>query len=110
MEDKYYSRLIKLLILIIDFNLIQIVFNIVNEIGYSSGISALRYTSFIIIFSLIWVISGLANETYRISKFSALQTIFKNLMTTLAMHAAILATIVMFLDIYHFDLLFYALI
>ena len=110
MEDKYYSRLIKLLILIIDFNLIQIVFNIVNEIGYSSGISALRYTSFIIIFSLIWVISGLANETYRISKFSALRTIFKNLMTTLAMHAAILATIVMFLDIYHFDLLFYALI
>lgn len=110
MEDKYYSRLIKLLIFIIDFNLIQIVFNIVNELGHSTGISALRYTSFILIFSLIWIIAGLANETYRISKFSSLQTIFKNLITTLGLHATILTMIILFLDIYRFDLSFFALI
>lgn len=110
MEDKYYSRLIKLLIFIIDFNLIQIVFSIVNELGYSSGISAIRYTSFILIFSLVWIIAGLANETYRISKFSALRTIFKNLLTTVAFHASILATISLFLDIYRFHLSFFALI
>lgn len=108
MEDKYYSRLIKLLIFIVDFNLIQIVFNVVNQFGYSSGISAIRYTSFIIIFSLVWIIAGLANETYRISKFSPLQAIFRNLTATLALHAILLATIIFFLDIYRFHLSFFA--
>lgn len=107
MEDKYYSRLIRILIFIIDFNLIQIVFRMVNEMGYSSGIPAISLTTFVLIFSLTWIIAGLANESYRINKFSSLHMIFKNLLTTQVLHALLISTITVFLDIYRFDLYFF---
>jgi len=107
MEDKYYSRLIKILIFIIDFNLIQIVFRVTNEMGYSSGIPTVHLTSFVLIFSLTWIIAGLANESYRINKFSSLQSIFRNLITTQVLHALLISTIVFFVDIYRFDILFF---
>jgi putative colanic acid biosysnthesis UDP-glucose lipid carrier transferase len=110
MEDKYYSRLIKILIFIIDFNLIQIVFSTVRDLGYATGISDVKFTSFILIFSLIWIIASLTNETYRINKFSNLAAIFKNLLTTELLHGLLIASIVLFLEMYRFDPSFFAVL
>lgn len=110
MEDKYYSRFIKILIFIIDIYFIQIVFSLANNSGYASGISHLRYTSFILIFSLTWIIASLATETYRITKFSMLKSIIKNLLATLGVHIFLLSIIVLLNDSYRFDLLFYIVV
>src|SRR5688572_3703754 len=107
MEDKYYSRLIKVLIFMLDFFFIQIVFALAKYLGFASGVSSLKYTSFFLIFSLIWIIAGFANEIYRLNKFSMIRSIGKNLISTILLHVVILTTIVFFADIYQFSVRFY---
>src|SRR5215212_7159252 len=107
MEDKYYSRMIKVLIFIIDFYFIQIVFSLAKQLGIAKGISDLKYTSFFLIFSLIWVIAGLANEIYRINKFSMIRSIGKNLLSTLLLHSMLIAFVVSAVDSYQFSLKFF---
>jgi putative colanic acid biosysnthesis UDP-glucose lipid carrier transferase len=107
MEDKYYSRLIKVFIFLMDFCFIQIVFIVVKSLGISEGISNLRYTSFILIFSLIWTIAGFANGIHRINKFSMIRSVGKNLFSTVGLHALILALVVLAVDYYRFELKFF---
>ena len=65
MEDKYYSRLIKMMVFILDFYLISLAFSLTKKFGIDDGIAENQATSFFLIFSLIWVISGFLNEIYQ---------------------------------------------
>lgn len=91
----------------IDFFFIQIVFTLAKYLGYATGISNLKYTSFFLIFSLIWVIAGFVNEIYRINKFSMLRSIGKNLMSTILLHIALLSCIILTVDVYQFSMKFF---
>jgi hypothetical protein len=52
MEDKYYSRLIKMMVFILDFYLISLAFSLTRKFGISDGIADNQETSFYLIFSL----------------------------------------------------------
>lgn len=110
MEDKYYSRLIKVSIFLIDIYFIQIVFSLVQQLGVSKEISDLRYTSFFVIFSLIWVIAGFLNEIHRINKFSLIRSIGRNLFCTVLVHFSLLMVIVLLVHQYQFSLKFFVFV
>ena len=93
MEDKYYSRLIKMMVFILDFYLISLAFSLTKKFGFTSGIPASDETSFFVIFSLVWVISGFLNEIYRINKFSLIRSISFSLFGTLLVHFCLLSII-----------------
>jgi len=93
MEDKYYSRLIKMMVFILDFYLISLAFSFTKKLGFTSGIPANQETTFFVIFSLIWVIAGLFNEIYRINKFSLIRSISISLFGTLLVHFCLLSII-----------------
>jgi putative colanic acid biosynthesis UDP-glucose lipid carrier transferase len=90
MEDKYYSRLIKMMVFVLDFYLISLAFSLTKKFGIDDGIADNRATSFFLIFSLIWVISGFLNEIYRINKFSTMKSIISNLIGSLLVHFCLL--------------------
>jgi len=90
MEDKYYSRLIKLMVFILDFYLISLAFSLTKKFGFTHGVAENQETSFFLIFSLIWVISGFLNEIYRINKFSELRSIITSLIGSLLVHFCLL--------------------
>jgi putative colanic acid biosynthesis UDP-glucose lipid carrier transferase len=90
MEDKYYSRLIKMMVFILDFYLISLAFSLTKKFGFDDGITENQETSFFLIFSLIWVISGFLNEIYRINKFSPLKSIISSLFGSLLVHFCLL--------------------
>ncbi|HYI76653.1 MAG TPA: undecaprenyl-phosphate glucose phosphotransferase [Chryseolinea sp.] len=93
MEDKYYSRLIKMMVFILDFYLISLAFSLTKKLGFSAGIPASQETSFFVIFSLVWVIAGFFNEIYRINKFSLIRSISFSLFGTLLVHFCLLSII-----------------
>lgn len=93
MDDKYYSRIIKVLIFIVDFYIIQVVFTLAKALHLAEGISDFRYTALFLVFSLIWIVAGFINEIYRINKFSVLKSIGKQLISTLFVHITLLLAI-----------------
>jgi putative colanic acid biosysnthesis UDP-glucose lipid carrier transferase len=107
MEDKYYSRLVKVLIFIIDFYLIQLVFSVVKQSHYASEISTMKFTSFLLTFSLLWIIAGFANEVYLINKFSLLRSILKSVYSTTVLHVVLMAGVLLFTDFYRFHIIFF---
>jgi len=90
MEDKYYSRFIKMMVFVFDFYLISLAFSLTKKFGFHHGIAENQETSFFLIFSLIWVISGFLNEIYRINKFSELKSIISGLFGSLLVHFCLL--------------------
>ena len=90
MEDKYYSRLIKMMVFVLDFYLISLAFSLTKKFGIGDGIAENQATSFFLIFSLIWVVSGFLNEIYRINKFSTLKGIISSLIGSLLVHFCLL--------------------
>ncbi len=90
MEDKYYSRLIKMMVFVFDFYLISLAFSFAKKFGFDHGVAENQETSFFVIFSLIWVISGFLNEIYKINKFSALKSIISSLLGSLLVHFCLL--------------------
>lgn len=90
MEDKYYSRLLKMMVFVLDFYLISLAFSVTKKFGVDDGIVENQETSFFLIFSLIWVISGFLNEIYRINKFSTLKGIISSLVGSLLVHFCLL--------------------
>jgi len=90
MEDKYYSRLLKMMVFVLDFYLISLAFSLTKKFGIDDGIVENQETSFFLIFSLIWVISGFLNEIYRINKFSTLKGIISSLIGSLLVHFCLL--------------------
>src|SRR4051794_29255004 len=100
MKGKYYSRAIKVMIFIIDFWLINLAFAITGRTGVSSNLSNDQFTSFFLIFGLIWIISGFFNKTYRIDTTSLMRNISINLMGTFLTHLIIIGLILNISHIY----------
>lgn len=106
MEDKYYSRLIKMMVFILDFYLISLAFSLTKKFGFDDGIPENQETSFFLIFSLIWVISGFLNEIYRINKFSAFKSIISSLFGSLLVHFCLLMLLLFTTNSYQVNTVF----
>jgi putative colanic acid biosynthesis UDP-glucose lipid carrier transferase len=100
MKGKYYSRMIKVMIFIIDFWLIDLAFIIAKNTGLTRTLSQEQFTSFLIIFGLIWIVSGFFNKIYRIDTTSLLRGISVSLLNTLIIHFIIISTILLGSHIY----------
>jgi putative colanic acid biosynthesis UDP-glucose lipid carrier transferase len=105
MEERYYSRLIKIILAVVDFFIIGIAFRYTREFIVYDGIPADQYVSFFLIFNLSWIIAGIINEIYRINKFSLLRSISINLLKTLAVHVLLMVLILLSVQ-YFVDLSF----
>lgn len=92
MEDKYYSRLIKVMVFIFDFYLINVAFTLSRKLGFADGISQDEYASFLLVFGLCWVIAGF-NKVYNLNKFSLIRIVSSHLLSILLIHASLLAVI-----------------
>lgn len=94
MKDKYHAVVIKVLIFIIDFWLIDMAFTFTRRLGFSSWSSSIKETtSFFLIFSLIWIIAGFFFKVYRIDTVSLIRNISINLFGALVAHMLIMFTI-----------------
>lgn len=101
MEDRYYSRIIKIGIFLIDIYFIHIVLFNVNNFRFVEGIPQDQYTTFFLIFSLVWIITGLTNEIYKLNKYSLIRSISLNLFSTLLLHGLLIGIILMSVPSYH---------
>lgn len=110
MEDKYYSRLIKMVVFILDFYLISLAFSLSRKFGFDDGIAENQEMSFFLIFSLIWVISGFLNEVYRINKYSALKSIIWSLLGSLLVHFCLLMLLLFTTNSYQVNNVFLPLV
>lgn len=100
MKGKYYSRAMKVMIFIIDFWLINLAFIITRKAGLVDTLSNDQFTSFFLIFGLIWIIAGFFNKIYRIDTTSLTRNISINLFGTFAIHFLIIGSILMAFHIY----------
>jgi putative colanic acid biosynthesis UDP-glucose lipid carrier transferase len=100
MKGKYYSRAIKVMIFIIDFWLINMAFQVSNRFGLSSNLSVDQFTSFFLIYGLIWIISGFFTKIYRIDTTSLVRNISINLLGAFIIHVLIIGTILNVADIF----------
>jgi putative colanic acid biosynthesis UDP-glucose lipid carrier transferase len=100
MKGKYYSRMIKVMIFVIDFWLIDLAFIVTKKIGLTHSLSQEQFTSFFIIFGLIWIVSGFFNKIYRIETTSLLRGISVSLFNTLLLHFVIISVILLGSPIY----------
>ena len=110
MEDKYYSRLIKMMVFVLDFYLISLAFSFTKKFGIDDGVIENQETSFFLIFSLIWVISGFLNEIYRINKFSTLKGIISSLIGSLLVHFCLLMLLLFTSNLYQVSTKFLPLV
>jgi putative colanic acid biosynthesis UDP-glucose lipid carrier transferase len=104
MKGKYYSRVIKAMIFVIDFGLINLAFFISKKLGLAHSLSANQFTSFFLTFGLIWIIAGFFNKIYRIDTTSLLRNISSNLLSALLMHFAIISLILWSSHLYNIQL------
>jgi hypothetical protein len=106
MEDKYYSRVIKMMVFILDFYLISLAFTITKKLGVEDGIPDSQETSFFLIFSLIWVISGFLTEIYRINKLTSFRNIVWNLAGSLLVHFCLLMLLLFTTNLFQLEGMF----
>ena len=99
MEDRYYSRLIKVMVFIFDFYMINIAFTLTRKLGLAPNIPIDQTTSFLLIFSLCWVIAGF-NKIYNLNKFSLIKAISTHLVSILLIHAALITAIMFAFESY----------
>jgi len=100
MKGQYYSRVKKVMIFVIDFWLINLAFLIARGLGKASNLSSDQFTSFFIIFALIWIIAGFFNKIYRIDTTSLIQTIRIKLFSTFLIHFLIITLLLFASPIY----------
>jgi len=100
MKGKYYSQLVKVMIFIIDFWLINVAFYITRESGVANALSSEQLTILFIIFGLIWIIAGFFNKIYRIDTASLIQNISINLFGTFVLHFLLFGSILLMLSPY----------
>lgn len=100
MKGKYYSQVVKVMIFVIDFWLINAAFLIARHSGMASGLSHDQFSTLFIIFGLIWIIAGFFNKIYRIDTSSLIQNISINLFGTFALHLLIFGSILLTLSLY----------
>jgi putative colanic acid biosynthesis UDP-glucose lipid carrier transferase len=100
MKGQYYSRVIKVMIFIIDFWLINLAFISTRSLGKATMLSSDQFTSFFITFGLIWIIAGFFNKIYRLDTTSITRNIRVNLSSTFLMHFIIIEMILLTTHIY----------
>lgn len=105
MEDRYYSRLIKVAIFIFDFFIISIAFALTRKLGFGIEIPQEQLNSFLLVFSLCWIISGF-EKIYHLNKFSLLRTISTHLLSILVVHVALITAILYALKSFMIDINF----
>src|SRR5258706_9225842 len=93
MKGKYYSPTLKVLIFIIDFWLIELAFRVARESGFANAISESQVTTFFLVFSLIWIISGFLYKIYRIDTLSLMRNLSSNLFHAFLSHLLMIVTI-----------------
>lgn len=101
MKGQYYSRVVKVMIFIIDFWLINLAFLLAQKMGKTNNLSSDQFTSFFIIFGLIWIIAGFFNKIYRIDTTSLIQNIRINLLGTFLIHFIIISILLFSSPIYN---------
>jgi putative colanic acid biosynthesis UDP-glucose lipid carrier transferase len=95
MEGRYHSSFAKVMIFIIDCWLIHLAFDLVRFQGMDLGMPDTEFTTFYLVFSLIWIASGFLNKIYRLDSISIVQIISVNLFNALLTHI-ILMILVLF--------------
>ncbi len=103
MEDRYYSRLIKVMVFVVDFYLISVAFTLAKKVGLNPGLTPDQTTSFLLIFGLCWVIAGF-NKIYHLNKFSLIKTISTHLLGILVIHGALIGAIMFAFEPYRVPL------
>lgn len=106
MKGKYYSPVLKVLIFIIDFWLIERAFTATQQLGLVDGISQSEFTTFFLIFSLIWVIAGFFYKIYRIDTLSLMRTVSTNLFNAFLVHILMVITILHTFNLFTIDIRF----
>src|SRR6266850_2316250 len=106
MKGKYYSPLFKVLIFIIDFWLIERAFAVTEELGLVDGISRSEFTTFFLIFSLIWIIAGFLYKIYRVDTFSLMRTVSINLFNAFLVHILMIIAILRTFNVFTVDMRF----
>lgn len=100
MKGQYYSRVIKAMIFIIDFWLINLAFIVTKSLGKANTLSSAQFSSFFLTFGLIWIIAGFFNKIYRLETTSITRSIRVNLAGTFLIHFIIIETILLTTHIY----------
>lgn len=101
MKDKYHGVIMKVLIFVIDFWLIDIAFTSTRNIGLSLENGDKKETTlFFLIFSLIWIIAGFFFKIYRIETVSLIRNISINLLGTFVAHMLMVFAILKGFDIF----------
>src|SRR5260221_4504948 len=106
MKGKYYSPVFKVLILIIDFWLIQMAFSVTEELGWVNGVSRSEVTTFSLIFSLIWIIAGFLYKIYRIDTLSLMRNVSTNLFSAFLVHILMITAVLNTFKVFSADLKF----
>lgn len=100
MEDRSYSRVIKMMVFVLDFYLISLAFSLTKNFGIEDGIPDSQETSFFLIFSLIWVVSGFLTEIYRINKLTSFKNTLWTLVGALLLHFCLLMLLLFATNLY----------
>jgi putative colanic acid biosynthesis UDP-glucose lipid carrier transferase len=105
MEDKYYSRVIKVMVFLFDFYIINLAFSFARKLGFGIEIPQDQFTSFLLIFSLCWVIAGF-DKIYHLNKFSLFRTISTHLFGILVVHIALISLILFLFKLFVIEINF----
>jgi putative colanic acid biosynthesis UDP-glucose lipid carrier transferase len=94
MKAKYHPLVVKVLIFIIDFWLINLAFTVTRQLGVNLGSTSVKEaTAFFLIFSLIWVIAGFLFKIYQLDTVSLIRAISINVLATFAVHVMMICVI-----------------
>jgi putative colanic acid biosynthesis UDP-glucose lipid carrier transferase len=100
MKGKYYSSILKVMIFIIDFCLINLAFTMIKMSGLTYGISPYEITSFFLVFSFIWIIAGFFSKIYRFSSQSITKDLRTSLFQAAVVHVLLVLVILTFFPVY----------
>ena len=104
MRDRHHNVVIKVLIFIIDFWIIDMAFTFTLALGINAGNSAPKdVTVFFLIFSLIWIIAGFFFKIYRIDTISLMRNISINLLATFLVHMLMVVTLLTTFNVFSID-------
>ncbi len=93
MRGKYYSPVLKVLIFIIDFWLIDAAFRVAREMGLAAAIPESQFVTFFLIFSFTWIIAGFLFKIYRIDTVSLTRSISTSLFNAFLCHLLMIVTV-----------------
>jgi putative colanic acid biosynthesis UDP-glucose lipid carrier transferase len=93
MEGRNHTSFAKVMIFIIDCWLIHFAFEFVKYQGMDLGTPELQFTTFYLVFSLIWIASGFLNKIYRLDSISIVQIISVNLINAFLTHIILMVLV-----------------